>query len=327
MSALPVLFLRMLRYRVAAMVWMFMLLGAAFHGGLSSAGAGVLWAAIALGSSYVAATSLNDVADRELDRVNHPGDEGRPLVSGSARPRDLLFLHVVAALLALAAAWPLGKEALAVVCVSLLIGHAYSAPPLRLSYRTYLAPSILGVAYVLVPYALGLAVSGTRPDRRDALFAGALYALFLARINLKDFRDRAGDSLYGRPTLLLRFGKGTTCAVSLAALAVGFGLLLAALPSGLALRLLASAFVVAVACQLLTLYRATPGRDEQVAIGLGAKMGNGLLLAVLAWLVLAAEGAPAEHRLVFGLLLLAAYATSYVLLAQRPERAVIGYKG
>jgi 4-hydroxybenzoate polyprenyltransferase len=205
----------MLRYRVAAMVCMFMLLGAAFHEGLGSAGARVLWAAFALGLSYVAATTLNDVADRDLDRVNHPGDAGRPLVFGTARARELYALHVIAALLALTSAAALGLAAVATVGVSLAIGQAYSVRPLRLSYRTWLAPSILGVAYVLVPYALDL-VAGAQPDRRDAVFAGALYLWFIARINLKDFRDREGDALYGRPTLLLRFGRRTTCWVSVA---------------------------------------------------------------------------------------------------------------
>ena len=50
--------------------------------------------------------------------------------------------------------------------------------------------------------------------------------LFVARIVLKDFRDREGDALYGKPTLLLRFGKDATCAVSLAALLAGNCLLL-----------------------------------------------------------------------------------------------------
>ena len=41
----------------------------------------------------------------------------------------------------------------------------------------------------------------------DGLLAASLMAFVLARINLKDFRDRTGDALYGRPTFLLRFGR------------------------------------------------------------------------------------------------------------------------
>jgi hypothetical protein len=48
---------------------------------------------------------------------------------------------------------------------------------------------------------------------------------------------------------------------------------------------------------LLTLRRAEVGRDEQVAIGIGARMGNGLLTSLLAWLVLESVGASAAERL------------------------------
>ena len=164
MRRLPRLYLRMLRYRVAAMVWMFMLLGAAFHGGLGNAVGALVWAALALASSYVAATTLNDVADRDIDRVNHPRDSGRPLVSGEASERDLLLLHALASAVAFAAALPLGVTGVALVAGALAIGHAYSARPLVLSQRTYLAPSALGVAYVLVPYGLGVAAVGSVPS-------------------------------------------------------------------------------------------------------------------------------------------------------------------
>ena len=120
------LFGTMLRFRVAAMVWLFMLLGAAFHDGLS----GSVWrpalAALVLGACYVAATALNDVADEALDRVNHPRGVGRPLVSGDASPRQLRRLALGAGLVAFGAAVPLGSAALGLVAVSLPIAHTYS---------------------------------------------------------------------------------------------------------------------------------------------------------------------------------------------------------
>lgn len=318
------LFATMLRFRVAAMVWLFMLLGDAFHGGLGGASWRVLVAVVALGACYVAATALNDVADEALDRVNHPRGAGRPLVSGEATPRELTSLGVVAGVGAAFAAFPLGRGALALVAVSLAIAHAYSLPPLRFSYRTYLAPLVLGIGYVLVPYLLGVAVAGSTPAARDIPFAAALYALFLARIVLKDFRDREGDALYGRPTLLLRFGKDATCAVSGAAVWVGVVTLAAVVPAPAPV---VGGFGVAIGWMLLTLRRAEEGRDEQVAIGIGARMGNGLLTCVLAWLVLAAAGAPAGARLFFVLVLAGLFAASFASLVRRPDVVVIGYKG
>ena len=327
MTALPSLYLRMLRYRVAAMVWTFMLLAPAYRVGLERFSWEYVWAAVALGSSYVAATTVNDVADRDVDALNHPGDAGRPLVAGTASPRDLHRLHVAAALLALAAASFVSTTAVALTVVSLAIGWAYSLPPIRMSYRTWLAPLALALAYVAVPYALGLAAARVAPSTRDALFVGGLGSLFVSRIVLKDFRDRRGDAAFGKPTLLLRFGKTATCAVSLAALALGDALLLVLLRPPLALGLLLQAFVAAIGSRLLALWRASDPRGEQLAIGLGARMGNGLLLSLLAWLVVSAHGATVAEATVLLAALAAVFWLGYAAVLARPADAVIAYKG
>ena len=326
MTAAAALYWRMLRYRVAAMVWMFMLLGAAFPDGLREFSTRYVWATVALASSYVAATSVNDLADAEIDRVNHPHDAGRPLVTGDAQRRDLWLLHAAASIAALAAAAALGAQAVAVVASSLVIGIAYSLRPLRISYRTYLAPLALAVAYVAVPYILGGLATQRAPARPDALLLAGLYLLFVARIVLKDFRDREGDRLYGKPTLLLRFGKTTTCATSVVALLAGNCLLVAALRPGPAVALLLEVFVVSIIWMLRRLHVAADARREQVAIGIGARMGNGLLIVVLSWLVLG-RGAPPEAALAFAAALTALFGLAFALLVARPEEAVIGYKG
>jgi len=317
----------MLRYRVALTIWMFMLLAVAYHGGLGRLGPSFVWATVALGASYIAATTVNDIADKDIDRINHPRDRGRPLVDGTANPRDLWKVHAVVAVLAVASAAPAGGAATAIVGASLAIGWAYSLAPVRLAYRTYFAPVVLSAAYVLVPYALGLALVGAAPTRWDVLFCGGLFSLFVARINLKDFRDRDGDAVYGKPTLLLRFGKGVTCAVSLAALLAGNALLLVALRPALPLALIIEFFVLAILAMLRRLFLASDRRLEQVAIGVGAKMGNGLLITVLGLLALAEQGAALGDRVIFSVVLLVVYATAFTTLVRHPEQVVLGYKG
>ena len=327
MRALPGLSFRLLRFRVAAMVWTFMLLGAAWPAGLSAFSLDLLWAALAMAASYVAATSVNDVADADVDRVNHPGDRARPLVTGEASDRELWRLHLLACTAALAAAVPLGLSAFAVVAGSLAIGIAYSLPPLRVSYRTWLAPLLLAVAYVPVPYALGAIAAGRPVDRSDAWLAGGLSALFLARIVLKDFRDREGDACFGKPTLLLRFGAHATCVASFGALVAATVLLLVALRPPVALALVLVVLLAGIATLLLRLARAADSREEQVAIGLGARLGNGLLLCLLSWLVLGGEGATETARQGFVWVLALLFLCSSAALAAKPERVVIGYKG
>jgi homogentisate phytyltransferase/homogentisate geranylgeranyltransferase len=326
-TSLAALSFRLLRFRVAAMVWTFMLLGAAWPAGLPTFSPGALLAALALAASYVAATSVNDIADADVDRVNHPRDRARPLVTGEAGERDLWRLHGLACVVALAAAGVLGLGAVLVVAGSLAIGAAYSLPPLRVSYRTWLAPLLLALAYVPVPYLLGAIAVGRALEGSDAWLAAALTALFLARILLKDFRDRPGDARYGKPTLLLRFGGRTTCAASFCSLVVANVLLVVALRPPLALALPLEVLLIAVAVLLLRLARAADPRAEQIAIGLGARLGNGLLLCLLAWLVLGGEGASYQARATFVWGLAAAFLASTTALAAQPERVVIGYKG
>ena len=324
MTKLPRLYLVMLRYRVAAMVALFMLLGVAREGRFEP-GPRHLLAALVLASSYVSATALNDLADEAIDRVNHPRDAGRPLVEGWAGRHELFVLHLVAAAGAVAAAVPLGWEGLALVGISLLVSQTYSARPVRLSYRVAGAPLALGVAYVVVPYSLGIVVAEGSLHHAASTLTFGLFLLFAARIMLKDFRDRAGDALYGKPTILLRFGTTTTCALSFAALVAADAVLASALEPSLVLLL--QPFVAAIVWMLWRLRFAADQRAEQVAIGLGARMGNGLLLTILSYLVVRHGGGSAADASAAALVLTAAFFLSFASLVLRPHEAIVGYKG
>jgi len=326
-TRLPRLALRMLRYRVAVMMWLFMLLGAAFHGQAFRLDGRFGAALVALAASYVAATTLNDLADEAIDRINHPRDAGRPLISREASRRDLWVCHAAAIAAALAASATLGWAAVTLVAASLVIGHTYSMGPVRFSYRTVLAPLVLGVAYVWLPYGLGLVAAQVGVDEAAPLFAGGLYALFLARIVLKDFRDREGDHRGGRPTLLLRYGKDPTCLLSLTALVIGTATLLIAVRVPWPVTLVLIAFAVAIASRLHALRRASTSADEQVAIGVAAKMGNGMLITVLAVLLLRTQGAGVAEQVLLALALATVYAASFATLIARPRQAVVAYKG
>ena len=78
---------------------------------------------------------------------------------------------------------------------------------------------------------------------------------------------------------------------------------------------------------LARLWRAEDSRAEQVAIGIGARIGNGLLVGALAWLLLAAHGAPTLAAVSFETVLAALFLGSSASLALRPQDAVLGYKG
>ena len=197
------LYFRMLRYRVAVMLLLFFLLSIAVHQKITNFSLEYIWAVIALASSYVAATTMNDIADRKIDSVNHPSSKGRPLTTGEATESDLYFVHVLAVAIVVAFSLLISIKALVILALSLLINYIYSLPPLKLSYRTHFAPVILSVAYVFIPYWLGTVVAQSVIQRQEMFFIVGLLFLFFGRIILKDFRDRKGDALYGKPTFLL----------------------------------------------------------------------------------------------------------------------------
>lgn len=185
-----------------------------------------------------------------------------------------------------------------------------------------------------VPFG-GLRGGSLRPRGRAGLWDlvgrrrphGRWAVLFGSRIVLKDFRNRAGDAVYGKATLLLRRGKSFTCAVSLGLLALGNALLVVAMNPPAAILVLIEGSFVAIGTRLYALWTARGPRQEQLAIGLGARMGNGLLILLSGWLGLSGAGAPEADQVLFAVTLTIVFAISFAYLAARPERAVVGYKG
>ena len=93
------------------------------------------------------------------------------------------------------------------------------------------------------------------------------------------------------------------------------------------MALLAQGLAASIVVMLRRLWRAGDGRAEQVAIGIGARMGNGLLILALAFLVLRSRGASATDQALVAFVLAAAFFSNFIALASRPEDVLIGYKG
>ncbi len=319
------LFVRMLRVRVAITMWTFMLLGIARHA-TPAVGRDLILATVAMAASYVTATTLNDLADVDIDRVNRPADLGRPLVTGDTSRRDLWRTHGAATGIAAAAAIPLGTSGAVIVGSSLLLSYAYSGAPFRISRRWSLAPLLLAAAYVVVPYALGVTIVAGRWGSSDVAMVTGLLVLFLARIVLKDFRDRLGDERFGKRTLLQRIGKEATCQLSEVASVTGAVILVVGLAPTPAAATVFAVAVAGIVWQLDALRRTPDPRLEQVAIGLAARIGNGLLCGTLAWLLLERSGASRGAATIVVALIGLVIALGVVPGALDPASVRIGYK-
>lgn len=315
----------MVRPRAAITMWTFLVIGLARHAGPTISG-DLVWATIALAASYAVATSANDITDVDIDRANGLRDASRPLATGTASVTDLRWTAVTAGVIAVAAAIPLGAQGLAVVALCLAVDVAYSAAPARLSRRWTLAPIALTVAYVALPYWLGIVVAHDGWRLPDAGLLAGLCVLFFARIILKDVRDRLGDAAHSKPTLLLRLGKDATCGVSIAAAVVGMATIVLMIHPPLPVAVAIALDGAAIVWMLVRLRVATDTTAELVTIGTAARAGNALLIAVLTWLLLSAQGAGPEEASLIVAVLTAVAAAGFLDLALRPERARVVYK-
>lgn len=238
----------------------------------------------------VYAVSLNDLADIEIDRVNLGDDPSRPLASGSARPRDVRLVAAVSALAALAVAASVGWPSLLVTAAGLLVATAYSARPVALGRRGVVGPLVLPLGLLAVPFAVGVdAAGGTWTTTQTALLA-ALYAGFVGRLLVKDFRDVRGDALLGKRTFLVRHGRPATCALSALLWVLGSVALLVVPALSLGLVVSWAALLVTALVLLQRLARPSdPRRDERLVSGL-AICGRGLVLVLLLHLALVEQG-------------------------------------
>jgi 4-hydroxybenzoate polyprenyltransferase len=245
--------------------------------GLGEAGQGenraLLARALVVVIAYLlCSVAINDLADEAIDRVNLPGDHRRPLVAGTASRRDL----------ALAASATIGWPALAVAAGGLAVSAAYSLRPVRLADRGAAACLVLPAGYVAVPYLIGVLSGRGTVNARDLLLLGGLYAGFIGRIALKDFRDLRGDALFGKRTFLIRHGRRRTCELSAACWVTGMLTLVTVRNPSMAL-LAAWAVYLVVALWLLRALSVDHGRRRDDAlISAIAIVGRAVIVSLIA---------------------------------------------
>ncbi|MGL5081315.1 MAG: homogentisate phytyltransferase [Microcoleaceae cyanobacterium] len=165
-----------------------------------------------LGNLYI--VGLNQLEDIEIDRINKPH---LPLASGEYSNRQAQIIVGVAGILGVILAATQGPFLLATIGLSLVIGTAYSLPPIRLKrFPFWAAFCILTVRGVVVNLGLFLhfdwIFSGRDPDY-SPMFPPEVWILTLfvliftvAIAIFKDIPDLEGDRQYNISTLTIRVG-------------------------------------------------------------------------------------------------------------------------
>jgi homogentisate phytyltransferase / homogentisate geranylgeranyltransferase len=167
-----------------------------------------VWGACLGGNVYI--VGLNQLTDVEIDRINKPD---LPLASGALTIKQGWIVVTIMGLLAIAIALVSGVWLLATVGVSLIIGTAYSLPPIRLKKFPFLAAfCILTVRGVVVN--LGLFLHFNRQFQGQEFINGNIWLLSLfillftiAIAIFKDVPDLEGDRKYKIATFSLILGK------------------------------------------------------------------------------------------------------------------------
>ena len=242
------------------------------------------------------AISVNDLADEAIDRVNLAGDRRRPLVVGTASHRQMRIVAGVAAVVALGGGIALGGPTVLVILGGLAFATAYSIPPWRLASRGIVAPLLLPIGYVAVPYLTG--VFAVRPSltTRDLALMTGLYVGFIGRIVLKDFRDVRGDRLFGKRTWLVRHGRVATCRLSAACSITGTAIVVAIADRSFRFAMSELALLVATLLLLRALAHDRGHRRDERLISTIAICGRGIILILLAQLTLVHTDLSSSYR-------------------------------
>jgi homogentisate phytyltransferase / homogentisate geranylgeranyltransferase len=217
-------------------------------------------------------TGLNQLEDVEIDRINKPR---LPIAAGDLSPRTGRWIVVVSALLPVALALTQGAVELVAVAAGLLVGVAYSMPPLRLKRWPALAAlSISSVRALVVNLGVALHFGLTLADT-TAIPAGVwMLTAFVAPFSvaialLKDVPDIEGDRRYRIATYSVRLGGAVVLRAGVWLLGAAYLGIAAAAPlllDGWPAAFLAASHVAALAA-LLAAARATDVTDRAVFTG------------------------------------------------------------
>lgn len=193
---------------------------------------------------------VNQIEDVEIDRINKPW---LPIAAGDLTPGAARGIVTACAIVPLSLALTQGPVELGAVAVALVVGWAYSCPPLRL--KRYALPASLSIAFVrTLVVNLGVWLHFAPGGVSPAVWALTAFSLpySLAIAILKDVPDVRGDRRFDIATFSVRLGARPVFATGLALLtlaevgmAIAGGLLLdgVAAPLLVAMQLAAAALL------------------------------------------------------------------------------------
>jgi homogentisate phytyltransferase / homogentisate geranylgeranyltransferase len=186
---------------------------------------GLLIALLACLCGNVYIVGLNQIFDVDIDKINKPY---LPLASGELSASQANSIVMSLGALALVIAWAMNFYLGLTVFISLIIGTAYSLPPIRLKrFPLFASLCIFTVRGLIVNLGLFLyfksLLGGPIGFTADILFMAVFITIFTVVIAIfKDIPDMEGDRKYHIKTLSLYFGKQSVFLLSLVILSLNY---------------------------------------------------------------------------------------------------------
>ncbi len=160
----------------------------------------------------VCITGLNQIVDVELDKINKPE---LPIASGKLEMGTARKIVIVSGIIAIGAAALLHWFLLLLIAVILILGIAYSVPPVQLKrHHLPAALAITIVRGVLVNFGMAMHFAGMLQGNFEIEPVIYPLTLFISAFSLaiawyKDLPDRAGDAHFGYKTFPLLYSPKT----------------------------------------------------------------------------------------------------------------------
>jgi homogentisate phytyltransferase/homogentisate geranylgeranyltransferase len=174
----------------------------------------------------VCITGLNQVIDVELDKINKPE---LPIASGELSIATAKKIVILSGIIAIGAAALLHWVLLLLIVVILILGIAYSVPPIQL--KQHHLPAALAITIVRgVLVNIGMALHFSKMFQQTFEIEPVIYPLtiFISAFSLaiawyKDLPDRAGDAHFGFRTFPLLYSPKTALYLGAAFVMAAYG--------------------------------------------------------------------------------------------------------
>jgi geranylgeranylglycerol-phosphate geranylgeranyltransferase len=161
----------------------------------------ILMAAISAALTAAAGNVINDICDKESDKINHPE---RPLAKGVISDKNAWAEYFILSILAILISAFINQVAFAIVTLTSILLYLYSIRLKRVPLLgNFIVAYLTGLAFV---YG-GVAVNNVNDALIPAVFA---FMINLIRELIKDIEDIEGDKKVGLVSFPIKFGTKVT---------------------------------------------------------------------------------------------------------------------